>query len=311
MRAMGWSEERLHRWIEGLLDAAGDDAVRVPRGRGTPVACVDHTAEAVHVEPGTAPARFARKAVARALSDLAASAATPRGLLCALAAPAGREEAWMRAVLRAVHRQGAAWGAPLLGGDLCACAPGTPGATLTITALGDVAAGRRMPARRRARPGQLLVLSGAVGGSGLGRHLAIEPRLEAGRALHAAGAAALMDVSDGLARDLARLARAAGVRIDLEHVPVHRDAHRAARADGTSAREHALHDGEDHELVAALPAAAARRLVGAGLPGAGAGGAVIIGRVAAGAGLWIHGQDDADGGAPVRWNGSGGFVHGG
>jgi len=83
----------------------------------------------------------------------------------------------------------------------------------------------------------------------------------------------MMDVSDGLAWDLYRLARASGVRLVLEQVPLHRDARRAARASGRSPLEHALHDGEDHELVATLPARSVPK------------GVHLIGRVVAGVGL--------------------------
>ena len=70
-----------------------------------------------------------------------------------------------------------------------------------------------------------------------------------------------MDVSDGLAWDLFRLARAAGVRIVLEQVPLHADARRAARASGRAPIDHGLHDGEDHELIATLSSSRARRIL--------------------------------------------------
>ena len=69
----------------------------------------------------------------------------------------------------------------------------------------------------------------------------------------------MIDVSDGLAKDLSRLASASGLDARLDAVPLHRDARRAAKASARTALEHALFDGEDHELVASLPEAAARR----------------------------------------------------
>jgi thiamine-monophosphate kinase len=154
-----------------------------------------------------------------------------------------------------------------------------------------------------------VLLTGPVGGSGRGRHLDFEPRIAAGLALARAGVRCMMDTTDGLALDLWRLAEASGVRIDLEFVPLHRDARARARASGRSALEHALADGEDYELLATLgPEAAAR------LPRTGAlAGLAAIGRVRRGRGLYVPraGPDgEPRGGAALeRWRG-GGFVHG-
>lgn len=311
-RGAGWSEERLLGWLRRMaLDprraggARGHDAcVLAPLG-GRPVVCTDQTVEGVHFDPGTAPARIAAKAVARCVSDLAATAARPRAVLLALGAAAELPEPFLRALLAGCRRAARRLDAELVGGDLCA----RPGPlSLAVTAIGVFAGRGTPPARHRARPGERVLVTGALGGSRLGRHLRIVPRLAEGRFLAACGARAMMDVSDGLARDLARLAASAGVRIDLERVPVHRDARRAARASGRPAREHALFDGEDHELVATLPPAAAERALrlaarrGIALS--------AIGRVRPGRGLWLPLDGRADG-ALAPWDGSGGYVHGG
>ena len=215
--------------------------------------------------------------------------------MATLRAPASAEEAWIRRCLAAVDRRGGDFGAPLVGGDL-AQAPGP--LSLSVTALGELQ-GVRLPSRDRARAGDRVLLTGPVGGSRLGRHLRIEPRVAAGRWLVDLGARALIDVSDGLARDVARLARASAVRIELDQVPLHRDAHRAARADGRTALWHGLHDGEDHELVAVVPPAAVpRALAGAARR---APGLSLVGRVVRGRGLAVEGVD---------WDGKGGYVHG-
>jgi len=282
----GWSEDRLHRWLasqgapRGLVGSPGHDAaVLAGLADGHPVICVDQCIEGVHFDAGTTASDIGRKAAHRALSDLAATAARPVGLVLALSAPRECPEAHLRGVLRAVRRAARAVGADLVGGDLAA----TPGPLcLSVTALGcfDPSASRgtgatrasrgtlRAPGRDRVRVGQAVLLTGPVGGSRARRHLRFLPRLALGRALHEAGATALMDVSDGLAWDLHRLARASAVviELDLAAVPIHRDARRAAALDAAAAKglaaqglveglalEHALYDGEDHELLATLP----------------------------------------------------------
>lgn len=298
---MPWSEDRLHRWLAselaptGLAGSVGHDAAVLRARPGRTVVCTDQTIAGVHYEEGRSGAVVARKAVGRALSDLAATAATPRAVLVALTCPRATTERWIRALLRGARAVAREHRAELVGGDL-ACAPGP--AHVAVTALGALASRGRPPGRDRARSGQVVVATGAFGGSRLGRHERPRPRIAEGRKLWRAGATALMDVSDGLALDLGRLARASGVRIDLLDVPVHRDAERAARSSGRSAREHALSDGEDYELVATLPRAALERLPGSAC--------TVIGRVSSGQGLWIRAED----GELVRWSGSGGWLHG-
>lgn len=303
----GWNEERVLRWLKrelhprGVLGSFGNDAcVLSGFGSQRTVACTDQVIVGVHCEPATSAARVGRKACARTLSDLAASAASPRAVLLAICAPADTREAWIRACVRAVDACAREYGAELVGGDLAA---GDGPARLAVTALGTFPERGLPPARDRARAGQLVVATGSFGGSRLGRHLKIEPRIEQGRWLHEHGATAMMDISDGLARDLARLARASQVGIDLDSVPIHGDARRAARASGEDPLVHALNDGEDHELVATLSAAAWRRSSWAGDSGAGLS---VIGRVRAGRGVRIRQAD----GSWSRWDGQGGWVHG-
>lgn len=302
---MSWSEDALHRWLartprpRGLAGSRGHDAAVLDALPGRPVVCADQVVEGVHWDERASPRAVGRKAACRALSDLAATAALPRALTCTVAAPRAKDERWLRGVLAGVRAAAREHGADLVGGDLSS----TRGPTVvSVTALGVFTGSGAPPGRARARVGQAVVLTGAVGGSLLGRHLAIEPRLAEGRALARAGATALMDVSDGLAWDSFRLARAAGVAIELElaRVPVHADARRRARLTGRAPLDHALHDGEDHELLATLPPAAAERA-------ARSLGARVVGRVVRGEGLvlvWADGRRE-------RWtHARGGYEHG-
>jgi len=303
---VGWTEDRIHRWLRGLPPArgfpgvSGNDTALLPRLSGRPILCADQTVEGVHYAPSTAPRLVGRKASARALSDLAATAARPRAILVALCAPPDRSAKWIEAVLAGARSMAREHGADLVGGDL-ACARGPAG--IAVAALGETTGGEAPPARDRVRPGQAIGVTGSLGGSRLGRHLRIRPRFDAAGRLVALGATGMMDVSDGLAWDLFRLARASKVRIevDLARVPVHADARRLSKRDGRTALDHALHDGEDHELVVSLPASAARiaarRLRGFR----------ILGRARRGSGLWLR---DATGDLRPWRKSEGGFEHG-
>lgn len=258
---MAWNEDAIHRWLarlprpQVLCGTTGHDSAVLRTLKREPVVCVDACIEGVHFEHGTAARLAGSKAARRSLSDLAASAAQPRALLLSLRAPREKSAAWIRAAISGVRSTGLRYGAELVGGDL-AMAEGP--AQLCVTAIGERAARGPAPGRSRLRPGDIIWVSGSLGGSILGRHLRFEPRIEWGIKAERCGAHALMDVSDGLCLDLHRMARLAGVRIrlDLASVPVHRD----ARALPGRALEHALHDGEDHELLIGAPETAARRL---------------------------------------------------
>ncbi len=303
---MAWSEDSLHRWLmrsfggDRRKGAIGHDAAVLSTRVSMLAMCVDQCIEGVHFEARTSARAVGTKAASRALSDLAATAAEPLALLLALGAPERAQESRLRGVIEGVAARAKDYGARLVGGDL-ACVDGP--LALSVTAIGRAPAGEP-PGRDRARVGDVVLLTGPVGGSRLGRHLEIVPRLKEGRWLHDRGARALMDVSDGLAWDLFRLARLSGVRIEIEEVPVHADAEVQARRSGRSARWHALSDGEDHELVATLPARALARVLREAprrCPRL-----TVVGRVRAGSGLWLRETD----GELAAWNGKGGWRHG-
>lgn len=302
---MSWNEDALHRWLSGLewprglAGSRGHDAAVLHAQGERPVICADQCVEGVHFTPDTDRRSAGAKAVLRTLSDLAAAAATARAVTLAVRAPESWTEEEIQAAILGAREAAVEYGAELVAGDM-ALAPGAAG--LSVTALGFLEGSGRPVGRDRAEPGQEVWLTGPVGGSlTSGRHLRIVPRLAEGRALARAGATAMMDVSDGLALDLHRLARASGVAIELdaEAVPVHQDVEGGAGLAVGSALFHALHDGEDHELVACM----APRGDGSSreLPGG------VIGTVMEGDGLWIR-----SGAERSRWTpGSGGWIHGG
>ena len=175
------------------------------------------------------------RAAAVNLSDLAAAGAEPLGLVVALAAPADTSVDDVLALYEGIGEAGV----PVVGGDTTAA----PILMLAVTALGRSA---RVPGRRGARPGDVLVVTGPLGAAGAafrgGAYVRPPLRLEEGREL-ATHAHALIDVSDGLARDAAHVAARSGCRIvlELDRVPL---------APGAELAD--LGFGEDFELLAAV-----------------------------------------------------------
>lgn len=242
----------------------GDDAavLRPPAERRT-VVTVDMLMEGVDFILGSdcTPRQVGHKAIAVNLSDLAAMAARPEAVVAAVALPRRAGDAIGRELLDGMLACAAAHGATLAGGDTNSW---DGPLVISITALGSVPPGKAWR-RDAARPGDLLVVSGACGGSLLGRHLAVTPRCrEALLVAERFDVHAAIDISDGLSLDLARMmsaSRAAAV-LDLASIPLHADAtSMAARpGDERTPLEHALGDGEDFELLLSLPAPEARRL---------------------------------------------------
>lgn len=302
----------MHRWLADKArpvlarGSVGHDACVLARPKGREVACTDQVIIGVHCEETAKPEAVGKKAALRALSDLAATAASPRALLLAVRADSQVDERTIRGWINGVSRAGASNGAELCGGDL-ACSAGP--ASLCVTALGEYPVRGRPPGRDRAMKGDMILVTGSLGGSRLGRHMRFEARLAAGRRLHFEhGARSLMDVSDGLAWDLYRLARASQLRARLVDVPLHPDARRASQGDGRSAVWHALHDGEDHELIAALPAGSAELAMADTSPELD--GLAVIGMFEGGSGLVLDSALTGDG--EEVWDPSqGGWRHGG
>ena len=176
------------------------------------------------------------RAAAVNVSDLAASGARPEGLLVSLALPGETELADVLAFYEGIAESGVA----VVGGDTTA----SPVVSISVTALGR---SERVPGRAGARPGDMLVVTGPLGGAGAafrdGRYLRPPLRVDEGRDL-ARTSHAQMDVSDGLAVDLGHIARRSGVRcvVELERVPL---------AQGANIDDVGF--GEDFELLAAVP----------------------------------------------------------
>ena len=235
----------------------GDDAamLALPAGEFL-VVSTDASFEHVHFRRGWLGAReIGARATAAALSDLAAMAATPAGLLLALGVPPDWR-AELDALARGVGETAAAAACPIVGGNVTRAAE----LSLTITVLGTAA---RPLERSHARPGDALYVTGALGGAGAAldallrgatpraadraRFASPQPRLAEARWLAEHGASAAIDISDGLVADAGHLAAASGVGVtlDLSALPC---------VEGVTP-EGAASSGEEYELLVAVPEA--------------------------------------------------------
>lgn len=270
----------IRRIAEGIgvpagVTGIGDDCAVLPQrdGRVTLVS-TDMLMDGVHfILDEASPCELGWKSAAVNLSDVAAMGGKPVGTFLAFALPPGLGSAWVDAFMRGYKEISAACGAPLLGGDttgskdrLCVC----------VTVLGECAAGAEV-LRSGARPGDLVCVTGPLGDAAAGlqvvlgglprgadeaalvaRHYRPRPRVAEGQALAAAGATAMMDISDGIGSDLRHLLEASGVgaRIRVADLPVSAELRRCARKYGWDVEKLAIDGGEDYELLFTMPPAA-------------------------------------------------------
>ena len=266
-------QRSLHVRSERVLRALGDDAA-VVRARPLAVTSLDTVVEGVHFRLDThTPADVGHKALAAALSDLAAMGAEAGEAYLGLVIPARLTEAEALALMESAEALAEDTGTTIAGGDVS----GGPALVVSVAVTGWAEGPDEIVTRDGAGPGDLLGVTGALGGSGAGlalleglevpeveagtrealvrRHRRPQPRLAAGRALAAAGAAAMIDLSDGVATDARHLADRSGVsvEVDLERLPLGAGVEEVARAGGQDPRALAAAAGEDFELLLCAP----------------------------------------------------------
>jgi thiamine-monophosphate kinase len=254
----------------GAFDLGDDAAVLKALGDDI-VVTTDAIVEGVHFLPDDPPDTVARKALGVNLSDLAAKGATPAGCVLTLALR-DANEFWLRRFAQALGEDCTRYGCPLLGGDTVS----TPGPLMiSITAFGRLPEGR-MIRRNGARPDDLVLVTGTIGDAALGldvlrggeatraadaaakdmligRYRVPQPRVALASALRDHAHAA-MDVSDGLAGDLAKLCKVSGVSavINAGRIPLS-DAAANLVASGAVGIEIIIAGGDDYEVLCTMP----------------------------------------------------------
>jgi thiamine-monophosphate kinase len=257
---------------EGALGLKDDAARLTPKPDHDLVLTVDALVERVHFLPEDAPGSIARKALGVNVSDLAAKGADPTGFLLSLALPDEWTERWLAEFAAGLGEASCEFSCPLLGGDTVkARGP----LTLSVTAVGQVPAGR-MVLRTTAAAGDVVCVTGTIGDAALGlklrsapawadglspqeqghladRYLHPRPRHRLAAALRSHASAA-MDVSDGLAGDLAKMVRTSGVSalVEADRVPLSGAAAKTVQA-SPDLLDLALTGGDDYEILCTVP----------------------------------------------------------
>jgi thiamine-monophosphate kinase len=209
---------------------------------------VDQVMDGVHFDSKIhSPRLIGRKAMNRNLSDCAAMACLPAAAVTTAALPRGVGIEYAKELYLGLRDAADPFQCAVVGGDTGSW---DGKLVLTVTILGR-SAGVEPIARSGAKPGDGIYVTGPLGGSLLGRHMTFEPRISQARQLAMTGrVTAMIDISDGLSRDLFHICKQSGVGavIEVERVPIHPDAVTSG-SDGRSPLDHALNDGEDHELL--------------------------------------------------------------
>jgi len=242
--------ERLVRLVPTHPDPAagpGDDCAVIDQHPQSPTLLLlktDALVEHVHFLPNTPPRAVGWKAIARVVSDFAAMGGHPECFLVTLALPPETAVSWVEDLYRGIGDCLGKFSAVLAGGETSSVPAGSA-AVISIAATGSVRR-EHLVLRSTAAPGEILFVTGRLGGSLLGKHLDFTPRIqETDWLVSHCKPTAMMDLSDGLAKDLPRLAAASGCgfRLDRAALPL---------TPGCTPAQ-ALGDGEDFEILFAIP----------------------------------------------------------
>ena len=205
----------------------------------------DTIVESIHFLSAENPQRIGWKAAARVISDFAAMGGKPEALLVTIILPPETELEWVENLYLGLNAVAEKYHCSIVGGETSSTAAGSP-KVISISGTGTVTP-EHLTLRSAAKPGDLIFVTGRLGGSIQGKHLDFAPRVaEAQWLVNHCKPSSMMDLSDGLAKDLPRLADQSqcGFKITQEDLP----------RNSNCSIEQALNDGEDYELLFSIPA---------------------------------------------------------
>lgn len=249
------------RSLQGSL-ALGDDTAILPMNGGK---CLLFTTDAIVEgidfilgQGGAAPEEIGHKALAVNLSDIAAMGGQPSAFVVSWGIPKRCSQRWVERIAKGMIRLARRFDTAWVGGDISRANQ----LFISIALLGEGERGKVVQ-RKGARPGNLLYVTGKLGGSLAKKHLTFTPRLDEARYLaERFHPTSMIDISDGLIQDLGHLlvSSGVGVKVDLDRIPISNAAWKGARGSRRSALRQALTDGEDFELLFTLPSKEGERL---------------------------------------------------
>ena len=246
-----WMKKKV-KYSELVEIPIGDDASVVSTTGKQLILKVDTVVEGVHFEKNLNPAWIGHKALARPLSDVAAMGGKPLFALCAMVLRKNEKYSFVQSIFSGLYKLAGKFSVSVVGGDIT---QNSKLLMISITVVGECAG--LLPIRRKgAKVGDAIFVTGKLGGSILNKNYKFIPRIKEGVWLNKnCSIHSMIDISDGLALDLARMCELSGVGAEIyqNSIPHSKDTFVMSKSDKKDPLDHALYDGEDYELLFTAP----------------------------------------------------------